>query len=406
MTPREPMVLSGPDVERGTLSAAFMAFTASTDRLRNAYEHLKERVDTLNKELEQTNKYLESLLESMTSGVAAIGADGTITTFNKTAEEITGLQAASVVGRHYDSVFNNGNRFFHLTQFMSGRRRQAAGEADLVRKDGSRVPVEYNCSIVLDKNGNTLGAVQVFRDLTVLRRLEEQARRSERLAALGEMAAGVAHEIRNPLGGIAGIAGLLEKDLPDGDPRKRLASSIVEGARSLNHVVSSLLNYTSPLRPARRRFKLQDILAPILSLLQAEISAKDIELRVPPGLPDQEVDADPDLLKQVLLNLMSNAIEAMAGGGALSLSCRKADRGRFLEVTVRDTGPGIPPEHLDKVFNPFFTTKESGIGMGLAMAHKIIEAHGGRISVSSRIGEGAAFSVCLPSAQESTIPCP
>jgi len=377
------------------LSQAFDAFTRSTERLQRAYEDLQGRVAMINEELEQTNKYLESILDSMTSGVAAVNSVGLITTFNRAAEEITGLWAAEVAGKHYGSVF--GGEFVELTDLVvNGRRSQATGEGDFRRHDGRVVPIEFNCSVVTDKHGRIMGAVQVFRDLSEVKRLEEQARRSDRLAALGEMAAGVAHEIRNPLGGIGGLAALLAQDIPEGDPRKGLALRIVEGVQSLNRVVESLLSFTRPINLKRRRMRLRDVVESAAALLSGRIARAGVRVSLGDGRSDPVIEADPDLLKQVFVNLMANAVDAMPDGGRLSISWRERGDADMLEVMVEDTGTGISPEDIGKAFNPFFTTKDDGVGMGLAMVHRIVEAHGGRISVSSRVGRGTTFLISLP----------
>ena len=386
--------------DTAVLSRAFEAFTESTRKLRNAYGSLREHVDTLNEELEQTNLHLASILESMTSGVAAIDSQGRITTFNKAAETITGLPAAAVIGRPYDTVFSNGSSLFRLTKLLQGDQRQINGETEFKTRAGHVIPLEFACSVMEDKTGRTLGALQVFRDLSTMKKLEEQARRADRLAALGEMAAGVAHEIRNPLGGIGGLAGLLEKDLDTDDPRRRLASRIVAGVQSLNHVVTSLLDFTRPIHPERKPFPLKEAIDSALALLAEPAAEAGVEVRLNGGLHRQTVMADPDLLKQVLLNLLANAVDAMPDGGTLTVSCRERLEDEVIEILVADTGVGIADEDLGKVFNPFFTTKDNGVGMGLAVAHRIIEAHGGRATVSSRLGRGTAFSIVLPATQQ------
>ncbi|MCY3762009.1 MAG: PAS domain S-box protein, partial [Gemmatimonadetes bacterium] len=241
---------------------SYLFFNETTRKYVQAYRQLEEQFEYLDAKLEETNnqlrqsleekdrvsKYLNNILESMSGGVLVLDLEGRITLFNQAAEEITGRSQEEVLGRRYEEVMgeNGGGGKSALFTLDSGTGLQTQ-EKELKRSDGRTIPLGFSSSLVRDHNGEVLGALEAFNDLTEVKRLEAQVQRMNTLAALGEMAATVAHEIRNPLGGIASFANLLERDLDSGDPNRRLVSKITEGVARLNRIVSSLLSYTRPL---------------------------------------------------------------------------------------------------------------------------------------------------------------
>ncbi|RJP14966.1 MAG: PAS domain S-box protein [Candidatus Abyssobacteria bacterium SURF_5] len=408
-----------------SLAEAVSAFNDSTQQLQRAYIALQVKFAALNRKLEETNRelnhkvgelsevkeYLNSILQSVTNGVIAQRPDGTITAFNTAAEKITGLNSADVLGRRYEDVFESpfsmaapanaaggaaDNR--HVTREMKVKRRPA-------------FPVRESTSRTRDSRGRLTGAVKVFEDLSELRDLEEQARRQDRLAALGQMSATVAHEIRNPLGGIEGFASLLARDFDADDPRLKLVTKIQEGARSLNRIVSELLLFTRPMKLNCQEFEVSTLISNVLGYLSEEIKRSRICVHKKPGPKKGKLHGDFEQLKQVLLNIMLNAIQAMPGGGALDIACRRrrlppgalaalgsCRNGTWLDIGIKDTGPGIDEAKVPLIFNPFYTTKEKGTGLGLAIASKIIEAHNGQIVVTNPPEGGALFTISVPSA--------
>jgi signal transduction histidine kinase len=253
--------------------------------------------------------------------------------------------------------------------------------------------------------------------------LEAQVSLMNTLAALGQMAATVAHEIRNPLGGIAGFAGLLERDLSIGDPRRKWVKKIIEGVSSLNAIVTGLLNYTRPVRLNAHRIDLVSLIEESASFLEIDLARRPdqgISVARAYEAPDAPCLADPEQMQQVFLNLLQNAAQAMPDGGTITVSVRVdaetrghgdaenppfsaspplpvGDEGRgWVEVAVADTGEGMSEEVQGRLFTPFFTTKENGTGLGLATARKIIEAHRGTIRVTSEVGRGSTFRIALP----------
>lgn len=395
------------------------AFNNSTLQLQQAYIALQVKFAALNRRLEETNRelnhkvdelsevkeYLNSILQSVTNGVIAQDRNGTVTAFNTAAEQITGMQNADVVGKRYEEIFETA---FTASSGVAGSSNYVT--RDMKVRGGVAIPVRESTSRTCDSRGRITGAVKIFEDLTELRELEEQARRQDRLAALGQMSATVAHEIRNPLGGIEGFASLLIRDFEADDPRLRLVQKIQEGSRSLNRIVSELLMFTRPVKLKHQRIEAAELLANVFGFLTEDLQKADIKLRKKFGQKHLALWGDVEQLKQVILNVALNAVQAMPNGGTLDVACKKqeprpsrkvSDRrnGVQLVITLKDSGPGIQEHEIPLIFNPFYTTKEKGTGLGLAIASKIVEAHDGRISASNSPGGGAVFSISLPLSQ-------
>ncbi|MEX2016361.1 MAG: ATP-binding protein, partial [Candidatus Hydrogenedentales bacterium] len=312
----------------------------------------------------------------------AVDVEGLITTFNRAAEAILGYPATDVAGKSFADIFG---RAFH----------PATGDAvsELRTNTGAGVRVHEQDAPLTDRTEQRLGSVKVFQDLREIEALREQVRRKDRLAALGEMAATVAHEIRNPLGGIRGFATLLQQDTPVEDPRHRLIQKIVTGTKNLDRVVNELLEYTRPVELDRRAYACAELVSGALALIDtADQPGVTYETH---AQPDACVTADAAKMKQVLLNLLINARQSLNGPGAIRI-WTETDA-PYTVICVGDTGCGIPADQLDRIFSPFFTTKEKGTGLGLAVASKIVEIHGGTISATSVVGEGSVFRVRLPS---------
>ncbi len=376
------------DIE--ALAQAVAIFTETSGKMEEAYRALEQRAQQLDQELAEknhalaiANDYLSGLLESMTDGVVAIDNDGTITRFNRAACTILGYRAGEIIGYPFDEVFGRA--------FEAPR---VAGDMELKAKSGRPVPVNERDSLVLDEKNRRLGRVKTFQDLSEIIALREQVRQIDRLAAVGEMAASVAHEIRNPLGGIRGFAALLAQDIPESDPRRRLVDKIILGTKSLDKVVSELLEFTRPVELSLRPVA-------CVSLVDAAAGFADIDRdrivlanKIGPGV---RVLADPDKMRQVLLNVIVNAAHSIAAQGSIEFTTTMLEN--YVNVTIRDTGSGMNPKQLQQAFNPFFTTKEKGSGLGLAVSRKIVEGHGGDISADSQLGKGTAVTIRLPRAE-------
>jgi len=232
-----------------------------------------------------------------------------------------------------------------------------------------------------------------------IRHMQEQLMQSEKLASLGKLAAGVAHEINNPMTGILTNASLLLEDLPAGDPRREDLQTIVDETIRCRRIVKGLLDFARQSKPEKKNISVNESIRNSLALLRNQASFRNVEIldALDPYLP--EISADPNQLQQVFVNILINASEVMPKGGQVRIHSRRADRaGQQLEVVIADDGPGIPPEVLSRLFDPFFTTKSTGTGLGLAVSYGIIQSHGGTIEVHSEVGRGATFIIRLPTA--------
>jgi signal transduction histidine kinase len=288
-----------------------------------------------------------------------------------------------------------------LLDVLHSGKEYKGDEKVLWHKDKRPVPVWFQTALLKDPRGRTLGAVEIFSDISRIKSLEEQMQHTKTMAALGEMAATVAHEIRNPLGAMGMWAGLLERDLGPDDERKKLVKRILEGLSRLNRIVSNLLVYSRPVKAQFRPVVLKHVLQETIDFVEIEAQRQGHVITVrKKWRADQEttVLADPEKLQQVIMNLCINSIQAMPKGGVLTvvIDPGKASDCEYASFKVVDTGVGIAREHIDKIFDPFYTTKENGTGLGLAIVKKIIESHSGHIDVSSTVDKGTTVKVFLP----------
>lgn len=348
------------------------------------------------------------LLASLPDAVIGVRPDLAVFLWNAAAETLVGRSATRVVGRALADVFGHEARLVrHLAETVRHAEGRAEAESAVETADGRTVPVSLLTAPIHGAAGDLRGAVAVLRDLSRLRALEAEVRRGERLAALGQMALALAHEIRNPLGAIRGVAQLLGDELGAGPFREHVAVMLGEIDR-VNRVMEALLDLGRPLAFAFRPVNLHELLERVCLLAGPAARAQGVSIvrRYDPSLPP--LWADEDRLVQVFQNLVQNGIEAMPAGGRLTLTTRlaldavwgKVDLGAgprpLVEVVVEDEGDGIPAALGDRVFDPFVTTKKTGLGLGLALAHRIVEEHRGALRVESERGKGATFACYLP----------
>jgi two-component system nitrogen regulation sensor histidine kinase GlnL len=327
-----------------------------------------------------------------------------VTDVNPAAEQLTGVSAAQAIDADVAMLFHATSWLADLARgtLTEGAARRR-GEGTLASRRGS-LPVSAACSPILDGNGRTQGAVLVLHDLTLQQTLEATTRRIDRLAGLGTVASGLAHEIRNPLGGIKGAAQLLRAALADPE-LLHCADIIIREVERLDGLVEQLHELASPPRLALESINIHRVLNDVLVLERQTPDWGAVVLRTAfdPSLP--AVDGDRAQLMQVFLNLVKNALEALGGKGELAVSTRLeaafrirrgGTRGRFLSVLVEDSGPGISEGDQARLFSPFFSTKPRGSGLGLALCHRIVTQHGGTITHEARRGRGSCFRVTLP----------
>jgi PAS domain S-box-containing protein len=395
----------------GLLSHAIDSFNGAAAKFEEHYRQLEQKVSELNIELRDKNTALETdlkdkkaVLDSLPYGVVFVDLQGRITNFNKAAKNITGLISEKVRGKNFDEVFGPEffNNFYLEFSSLNDIAQSIDMEEEIYRK--GKDPLYLNISISPAKNleGERVGTVIGIQDITRMKRLEEQAIRADRLDGMEKMAEKIAHEIRNPLGSIELIASVLKKDLEDFGELRTLAEHISSGVQSINNIVSNLLLFISPKhKPDLQVIDVRDILDDSLFFTGHLFESNDgLEVITRYTSKPLIVRADSELLKQVHLNLILNAIQAMPENGKLTISTRKIHSKKkmqdFAEIRFEDTGIGISRENIGKIFDPFFTTKKRGAGLGLTIAHNITKIHRGSIDIRSSEDEGTVCKVTLP----------
>ncbi len=364
-------------------------------------------------------EFIRSILRDVSTGLIAIDSLGRVIYFNPAAERILGVSIGEAVGadalRFFRTLVDGENV---LMEGLKGDMPEI--EIWLRRRDGREIPVDLRLSQIRSRDGGVLGAVGIFRDLSDIKSMEERVRHRDRLATIGELAAGIAHEIGNPLTGIRGCAQLLRDRLVEDDESQKYVSVIMEEVDRLSRLASQVRQYARPSKPRMQKGSVSECLDRVITLVSKSADDAGITIHCDPGPDPYEIYHDPDQIQQVLHNLVQNAIQAMKrAGGRLEIGVQTITRqlvvgpgGRrmgdrfeeapsrvereFVRIRVQDTGPGIAPEHLQRIFNPFFTTKPDGLGLGLSVSQTIVGEHAGFLSVVSELGKGTTFFLDLP----------
>jgi len=354
------------------------------------------------------DRFFRHLVSSMRNGVLAIHRDGTIALMNDEAYRIFAIQKSPAdVGRAFSEVLR-GRLDVARVLGSAFDLSHLPNRAELRLKDLDRV-IGYTLSQVKDDRGRPVGAVLFFKDLTQVEQMEERERLRDRLASLGEMAAGMAHELRNPLAGIEVMAGLLRRQVPDSADAQSLLADVISEAKLANAIVVEMLEFVRPVRLQVERTDVADVLNQAVALAESKATrgSTEVSVDVAPDLPI--IEGDHHQLSQVFINLVANAFEALEGRGRVTITAAAAEIEQdpaftggtitptpVVVVEVADDGPGVAADLTDKIFNPFFTTKPQGSGLGLAIVRKIVDAHDGRIDLISRPGAGTRFRVTMP----------
>jgi signal transduction histidine kinase len=348
-----------------------------------------------------SDAFFRHIVSGMRNGVLAITRDARLALINDEAYRIFGVAAngddvglpiAVVLKDHPDVVRVLTGAFdLHLLP----------NRVEMRLKPSNKV-IGYTVTFVPDDSGNVVGAAMFFKDLTRVEQLEERERLRDRLAAVGEMAAVIAHEVKNPLAGIEVMAGLLRRKIADAPDAQAVLTDIINEAKMANAIVQEVLDFVRPIRLQVEHTAVADAVQGAIQLAdtKARRGGVQVSVGIPDGLP--QIQADQHQLTQVFTNLLMNAYEAMGGLGHVSITASRlraedsADPREAVLVQVSDDGPGIPPDVAEKVFDPFFTTKPQGSGLGLAIVRKIVDAHDGRIDLRTSVGQGTTIRVTLP----------
>ncbi|HEY8370462.1 MAG TPA: ATP-binding protein [Thermodesulfobacteriota bacterium] len=375
--------------------AGFVAIGALASYLADQLRRASERLEAKSVDLAELEAMNRLIVQSIQSGLLTVSPDGRITSFNRAAQSITGRAPAEVIGQPVRDLFPG----IDLDRPGRGER----WEVEYTRPSGETLTLGFSVSALHDEPGNpaeaprNLGRIVLFQDLTPYKALEEEVRRVDRLAAVGKLAAGMAHEIRNPLASMSGSVQLLKEELVTASrEHRRLMDIILRETDRLNELITDFLLFARPGTPRREPLDLAAVIDETAALVgTGRDRAVELDVRLERPLP---MIGDPRELRQVFWNLVVNAEQAMPRGGRIEVAGRLAADGS-IEVTVKDTGSGIAAKDLERIFDPFFTTKPNGTGLGLAIVHRIVQSHGGTIAVASRPDAGTTFTLRLPAAE-------
>ncbi|MBI5167841.1 MAG: PAS domain S-box protein [candidate division NC10 bacterium] len=395
---------------------AFFLVALFSSRLAAKLEEIDKSLKEKSLDLLNLQSLHRDVVANIPSGLMTLDLKGRIASFNRAAEEITGYIFEEVRAKDFrETIFGNidGIRTFFETRILDP---YIPAEVSISTKRGRIIPLGISLSPLRSSSGEIIGLIANFRDLTEKKRIEAQLRRADRLAAVGQLAAAIAHEIRNPLAAISGSIQVLKEELRFSDMNQRLLEIILREADRLKLITGQFLDFARPHPNPVRQCELGALLEETVFLLEKG-HALHPDTRISLERPNGPllINADPDQLRQVFWNLGLNALQAMPSGGDLKISARVASRQSpvvpdgirqpstvnrepsddFVEIGFTDTGGGVPPEDLERIFDPFFTTKEGGTGLGLSIAQKIVRNMGGEIEVVNRAGEGTTFRVLL-----------
>ncbi len=355
--------------------------------LSSRLEKTTQKLEKKDLDLRDLEFFNREVVESLPSGLFTTDISGNILIFNRAAERITGIKKGSIIGQRIDSVLP-----FFKFPFSEGRKE------NIIIVEGVQKIIGLGISTLRGIDESTKGFIVIFQDLTQLKRLETEMKQKEKWAAIGELSSNIAHEIRNPLASLKGSIEMLKEDTVPKNYKERLMEIALNEMERLDRIITDFLTYSRPTPPEFKRFELHGILDETIELLKnVEQNNISINKKYTGRL---ELNADPQKMRQVFWNLGINSIEAMPEGGELIISTRNRDRSA--EITFKDFGAGIDEKNIEKIFYPFFTTKENGTGLGLAIAYRIIEEHNGRINVNSSPGVGTTFEIILPKTDEKT----
>ncbi len=340
----------------------------------------------------------ENIIQSMRGGLLTTDLEGKATRLNPAGEEILGRYGYEVVGRMVQEAFP-GLRFAECASLLADGRRNVRMDSIVPTKEGEKY-LGISLSPLLSSSETRIGYLMNFQDLTELKRLEREVRAKERMAALGEMAAGLAHEVRNPLASIAGSVGLMRQEISLTEDQEKLMGIVFQESQRLNKIINDFLIYSRQITYHPQEVDLCELLEDTVTLLHNTPGVTEHH-RIVKKVEQQPFPCvlDPDLIKQVLWNLSQNAIRAMPEGGTLTIELSRGGN-KEVRIVVRDTGVGIEEERIDKIFEPFHSSFANGTGLGLAIVYQIIQAHNGRINVQSAVGKGSTFEVVLPCPRE------
>ena len=370
--------------------------------LQEKYEALSKRT----KDLEQVYQFHKGIIQNISSGLITIDFEGNITFINNAALKLLDYDYRELVGVSIKSVFADDREADSiLNELLKKKRMFESRETNLISRHLKIIPIGFTTTLLTASDISHIGVIFSFRDLTNLHHFRTRMERMDRLATLGEVSAGIAHEIRNPLAGIKTSAQVLEESFSPGDQRSQLIRRIVKEIDRSNDLLKKFFNFAQPGKPKQEFVSLDTLVEGVSLLLTPKMRKKDISVikNYEPDIPDVYVDENQ--MEQILINLFLNALDAMEKGGSITINVisivpseenTATDSRNVVVFELEDTGHGIDAENIEKIFNPFYTTKSDGVGLGLSISSRLVEENGGRLTVSSEPDQGTKFTLHLP----------
>lgn len=384
-----------PIVERGQIVGSMGIARDVTEQKR------------MEKEILDLKNFNESIIQSMEAGLLTVDLEGIVTSLNAGAVNILEYKPEEAVGKHITSILKPEQARGILSMPQKTGTLNYSRETELTTKTGRTISIGFTSTNRINNLNQKVGTIVSFRDISLLKQMQTEVIRMDRLVSLGVLASGIAHEIKNPLAGIKALAQACDEEFEEADdPRKEYLKRIVRQVNRLDELLKTFFAYARPKPPDRRLHDLPEILREVYNLIQKKMSITGVEYNEIVHAAIKPVMVDGQQVQQVFLNLLLNAIEAMEKGGNLTIEFwpdaetvmpESAQTGRqYVRVDVTDTGEGIAKDHLETIFDPFFTTKPSGLGLGLSIVYRIIKEHGGELIVKSEKGKGTKFTIFLP----------
>ena len=404
-TPASPIVVVAENVPPlrvaiytlGLNVFGFLAVAALTGYLAEGLRRADAQLQQASSELADVQAFSRHVVDSLTSGLATTDMTGIVATYNRAAETITALTGARAIGQPASAVLQLPSSLAGLFGPVAGRPKQTRVEYGFTRHDGKQIEMGLSAAPLMTPRGET-GFILTFQDVTESRKLEREARVQQRLAAVGEMAAGIAHEIRNPLASMSGSIQILRQELPLTDEQGQLMDIVIRESERLNETIRSFLAYARPQRQSMRHMDVRQVITDTATLLQNSAERSESH-RIAVDVPADAVllQADEGQIRQIVWNLATNGLRAMPSGGRLTLGVTPpAGEAPHVVISVSDEGVGIAPEELEGIFQPFRGSFERGTGLGLAMVHRIVSDYSGEVKVNSTRGAGTTVQVRFP----------
>jgi PAS domain S-box-containing protein len=369
---------------------------------------LEEKLHLLSertKKLERVYQFHKGVIQNISSGILTIDFDETITFINSAALRVLDYEFNEIINKSVREIFADSDESDHiLSELLIHKRMFESKEVNLLTRKQKVIPIGFTTTRLKSTEANHEGVIISFRDLTNVQNFRLRMERIDRLATLGEVSAGIAHEIRNPLAGIKTSAQVLEESFGPGDHRAQLVARIVKEIDRSNDLLKKFFKFAKPGRPRQDFVAADTLINGVFILLASNMKKKGIRFHTEFTEDLPRVYVDENQIEQVLINLFLNAIDAMPDGGELKVqtgylytSEKTSDHNdERIKVEIIDSGNGIAEENIEKIFNPFFTTKSDGVGLGLSITSRLVEENGGHLQVKSKPGEGSTFILLLP----------